>query len=63
MCLCVLLICTVLFEGLLLLCASACAWVYNACLLCLCALCVSVLNGVFMVWLLHDCLWLCLGVV
>ena len=38
--------CAVLFEGLLLLCVLACAWVRCACFVCLCDLCVSVLNSV-----------------
>ena len=38
--------CTAMFEGLLLLCVVACAWVCCACSVCLCALCVSVLSGV-----------------
>ena len=40
-----------MFEGMLLLSVFACVWVYCACLMCLCALTVSVLGGV----LCFDC--------
>ena len=38
--------CTLMFEGVLLLCVFACVWVCCACLMCLRALCVGVLSGV-----------------
>ena len=38
--------CIVMFDGVLLLCVFACVWVCCVCFVCLCDLCVSVLNGV-----------------